>query len=61
MPDCKSPYLTASRLMSEYGRKIINYKNIHCLPTHMKTPQNLIKTMKAITTKEKNPDFKRSF
>lgn len=45
MPDSKSPYLTASSLLSQYGRKIIRNKNMHSHPPHT-TPNNWIKTNK---------------
>lgn len=52
MPDCKSLYLTASRPLSQYGRKIINNKNMLSHPSH-KTSKNWIKANQAITTEVK--------
>lgn len=58
MPDCKSPYLTASSPLSQYGRKIFNNKNMHSHPPH-KTPKNWIKENKAITTEVKKCSIER--
>lgn len=58
MPDSKSPYLTASSLLSQYGRKIIHDKNMHSHPPHT-TPKNWIKANKNYYRSKKKWLFKR--
>jgi len=61
MPDCKSPYLTASRLLPEYGRKIINCKKL-CI-AFTSTAQNsteLDKKKSKQLLQKKKSTFKRS-
>lgn len=57
MPDSKSPYLTASSLLSQYGRKIIHDKNMHSHPPHT-TPKNWIKANKNYYRSKKNDYLK---
>lgn len=60
MPDCKLPYLTASRLLSQYGRKIINYKKCIAFPSTAQNSTELDKNNETNSYKrKKKPDFKR--